>query len=146
MGKGAKERTVYLIGDAKAALDDYLEARQDAEPALFVSCDRARAGSHAGQTGAEEDRRLTPPGARHVLRELRRNLGIRSLTSPHVLRHTAATALLEVAGGDVRLVQEVLGHANLNTLQVYTKIIDARKEAAYERYAEFLRTSLEQGR
>jgi site-specific recombinase XerD len=46
--------------------------------------------------------------------------------------------LLEVTGGDVRLVQEVLGHANLNTLQGYTKIVDSRKLDAYRRYQEFL--------
>jgi integrase/recombinase XerD len=50
----------------------------------------------------------------------------------------AATTLLEVTGGDVRLVQEVLGHANLNTLQGYTKIVDSRKQEAYRRYQEFL--------
>jgi len=46
--------------------------------------------------------------------------------------------LLEVTGGDVRLVQEVLGHANLNTLQGYTKIVDSRKQEAYRLYQEFL--------
>ena len=50
----------------------------------------------------------------------------------------AATTLLEVTGGDVRLVQEVLGHANLNTLQGYTKIVDSRKVDAYRRYQDFL--------
>ena len=53
-------------------------------------------------------------------------------------RHTAATTLLEVTGGDVRLVQEVLGHANLNTLQGYTKIVDSRKQEAYRLYQQFL--------
>ena len=52
--------------------------------------------------------------------------------------HTTATSLLEVTGGDVRLVQEVLGHANLNTLQGYTKIVDARKQEAYRRFGEYL--------
>ena len=46
------------------------------------------------------------------------------------------------ANSDVRLVQEVLGHANLSALHVYTAIVDSRKEAAYERYGEFLRTGL----
>ena len=48
------------------------------------------------------------------------------------------TTLLEVTGGDVRLVQEVLGHANLNTLQGYTKIVDSRKQEAYRLYQRFL--------
>jgi len=65
-------------------------------------------------------------------------VGAWSFKSPHVARHTAATTLLEVTGGDVRLVQEVLGHANLNTLQGYTKIVDSRKQEAYRLYQEFL--------
>ena len=65
-------------------------------------------------------------------------LGAWSFRSPHVARQTTATTLLEVTGGDVRLVQEVLGHANLNTLQSYTRIVDSRKQDAYKRYQEFL--------
>jgi site-specific recombinase XerD len=136
-GKGAKQRPVYLTDDAKAALDDYLLAREDTSLALFVNYDRtARPG---------DDRRLTPAGARHVVRRLRARLGTWSFRSPHVARHTAATSLLEVTGGDVRLVQEVLGHANLNTLQGYTKIVDARKREAYERYQEYLAKRRQEG-
>jgi site-specific recombinase XerD len=129
-GKGAKQRAVYLTDDAKAAVDEYLQAREDTSLALFVNYDPT---SRPG-----DDRRLTAGGARHVVRRLRRELGAWSFRSPHVARHTAATSLLEVTGGDVRLVQEVLGHANLNTLQGYTKIVDARKQEAYRRYQDFL--------
>jgi site-specific recombinase XerC len=62
-----------------------------------------------------------------------------------VARHTTATSLLEVTGGDVRLVQEVLGHANLNTLQGYTKIVDSRKQDAYRRYQEYLTDKKREG-
>ena len=129
-GKGSKQRAVYLTHDAKAALDDYLRSRDDTSMALFVNFDPS------GQGGPE--RRLTPAGARHIVRRLRLELGAWSFRSPHVARHTAATSLLEVTGGDVRLVQEVLGHANLNTLQGYTKIVDARKQEAYRRYQDYL--------
>ena len=98
--------------------------------ALFVNFDRAAAD--------DRDRRLTTAGARFIVRKLRRQLGAWSFKSPHVARHTTATTLLEVTGGDVRLVQEVLGHANLNTLQGYTKIVDSRKQDAYRRYQQFL--------
>ena len=64
---------------------------------------------------------------------------ITDLRSPHAARHTAATVLLEATEGDVRLVQEVLGHATLETLRVYTEITDHRKRAAYRRVGEFLR-------
>jgi site-specific recombinase XerD len=129
-GKGSKQRVVYLTDDARAALDEYLQARSDTSLALFLNYDRS--------AGPGEARRLTADGARHVVRRLRRELGAWSFTSPHVARHTAATSLLEVTGGDVRLVQEVLGHANLNTLQGYTKIVDARKQEAYRLYQHFL--------
>jgi integrase/recombinase XerD len=129
-GKGSKQRSVYLTTDARAALEDYLAAREDASMALFVNFDRSVAD--------DRGRRLTAAGARFIVRRLRKELGAWSFKSPHVARHTAATTLLEVTGGDVRLVQEVLGHANLNTLQGYTKIVDSRKLDAYRRYQEFL--------
>jgi site-specific recombinase XerD len=129
-GKGNKQRAVYLTEDAKAAVDDYLQCRTDACIALFVNYDRSITDDRA--------RRLTSAGARHIVRQLRAKLGAWSFKSPHVARHTAATTLLEVTGGDVRLVQEVLGHATLDTLQGYTKIVDARKVDAYRRYQEFL--------
>jgi site-specific recombinase XerD len=129
-GKGAKQRAVYLTTDAKAAVDDYLQARTDTCLALFVNYDRS--------TADDRERRLTAAGARHIVNRLRKELGAWSFRSPHVARHTTATSLLEVTGGDVRLVQEVLGHANLNTLQGYTKIVDARKQEAYRRFDQYL--------
>jgi site-specific recombinase XerD len=129
-GKGSKQRAVYLTEDAKSAVTDYLQAREDTSLALFVN--------YSPSISDDRARRLTAAGARYVVRRLRRQLGAWSFKSPHVARHTAATTLLEVTGGDVRLVQEVLGHANLNTLQGYTKIVDARKQEAYRRYQEFL--------
>ena len=129
-GKGSKQRAVYLTEDARAALADYLASREDASMAMFVNYDRSAADDRA--------RRLTSAGARFIVRRLRRELGAWSFKSPHVARHTAATTLLEVTGGDVRLVQEVLGHANLNTLQGYTKIVDRRKQEAYRLYQQFL--------
>src|SRR5438045_9365103 len=86
----------------------------------------------------DRERRLTSAGARYIVKQIRRELGAWSFKSPHVARHTTATTLLEVTGGDVRLVQEVLGHANLNTLQGYTRIVDSRKVDAYKRYPAFL--------
>jgi site-specific recombinase XerD len=129
-GKGSKQRAVYLTADAKAAVDDYLQGRSDTSLALFVNYDRS--------SPDDRQRRLTPAGARHIVNRLRKELGAWSFKSPHVARHTTATSLLEVTGGDVRLVQEVLGHANLNTLQGYTKIVDSRKQEAYRRYQDYL--------
>jgi site-specific recombinase XerD len=135
-GKGSKQRPVFLTDDARAAIEDYLESRTDACMALFVNYDRT--------VKDDRVRRLTDDGARHIVSKLRRQLGAWSFRSPHVARHTTATTLLEVTGGDVRLVQEVLGHANLNTLQVYTKIVDSRKQDAYRKYERFLREKQEE--
>jgi site-specific recombinase XerD len=129
-GKGAKQRSVYLTADARAALEEYLTAREDASMALFINFDRS--------ISDDRQRRLTGTGARYIVKQIRLHLGAWSFKSPHVARHTAATTLLEVTGGDVRLVQEVLGHANLGTLQGYTKIVDSRKQEAYRLYQEFL--------
>ena len=129
-GKGSKQRSVYLTADARDAMQDYLAAREDASMAMFINFDRS--------AGDDRARRLTSAGARYIVKQIRKQVGAWSFKSPHVARHTAATTLLEVTGGDVRLVQEVLGHANLNTLQGYTKIVDSRKQEAYRLYQEFL--------
>ena len=129
-GKGSKQRPVFLTEDAKRAIEDYLQCRTDTSLALFVNYDRS--------VRDDRLRRLTAAGARHIVNRIRKQLGAWSFRSPHVARHTTATSLLEVTGGDVRLVQEVLGHANLNTLAGYTKIVDSRKQDAYRRYQEFL--------
>ncbi|MHB8718215.1 MAG: tyrosine-type recombinase/integrase [Candidatus Dormibacteria bacterium] len=143
LGKGGKHRTVYLTDAAAAAVADYLERRgPDPSPALFISV--AHADMPRGR--ALPHNRLTTDGARHALRALRRRFSadprlfalIADLRTPHVARHTAATTLLEATDGDVRLVQEVLGHATLETLRVYTEITDKRKRAAYARLGEYL--------
>lgn len=144
LGKGGKHRTVYLTDDAWRAVAEYLDGRgPDDAAALFISV--ARADRPRGRTLPHN--RLTTDGARHALRALRaRSRGDRRLSTliadlrtPHGARHTAATTLLEATDGDVRLVQEVLGHATLETLRVYTEITDRRKRAAYARLGDYLR-------
>ena len=132
-GKGSKERMVELTPAALDAISSYLQARHDREAALFLNYDR--------RSKARGGRRLTAAGARHLIRRLRRELGVEGLRSPHVLRHTTATELLTITG-NVRLVQEVLGHANLNTMQGYTKVVDQSRRAAYRELARRLEPSL----
>lgn len=125
-GKGSKERVVLLTPDAIHAIREYLAIRRDRVPALFINYDRSSL--------ARGERRLTSAGARQILLRVRRETGIEGLRSPHVLRHTTATELLTITG-NVRLVQEVLGHANLNTMQGYTKVVDQARVSAYEALA-----------
>ncbi|TMC49778.1 MAG: hypothetical protein E6J14_06055 [Chloroflexi bacterium] len=144
LGKGGKHRTVYCTEEALGAVDDYLRARgPDQSPALFISV--AHADVPRGRVLPHN--RLTTDGARRALAALRRRFAsdpelfrlVADLRSPHVARHTAATTLLEATDGDVRLVQEVLGHATLETLRVYTEITDRRKRIAYQRLGAYLR-------
>ncbi|MFN2569205.1 MAG: tyrosine-type recombinase/integrase, partial [Candidatus Dormibacteria bacterium] len=150
LGKGGKHRTVYCTEEAMTAVRDYLRVRgPDESPALFISV--AHADRPRGRV--VPDNRLTTDGARRALSALRRRFSadpalfalISHLRTPHAARHTAATTLLEATDGDVRLVQEVLGHATLETLRVYTEITDKRKRAAYQRLGDYLRTTPPRG-
>lgn len=112
-GKGGKQRLVPIGRPALAALDAYLVRGRPAfarrgrgTPAVFLN---ARGG------------RLSRQGAWGVLKSAAERAGIRAPVSPHTLRHSFATHLLE-AGADVRVVQELLGHASVTTTQVYTLV------------------------
>ena len=123
IGKGNKERQLLFGAPAAAALRSYLA---DARPVLT-----ARSGTRDGRVflnaaGAP----LTARGARMVLERWVRAAGTPDRTSPHTLRHSFATHLLE-GGADLRVVQELLGHANLQTTQVYTHLSDAALRSAY---------------
>lgn len=128
-GKGAKERIVPLGGAARAALGDWLceagrgawvpeawSRRDDAE-AVFLN----RRGS-----------RLSRQGAWGIVKARAAKLGIAGDLSPHVLRHSCATHMLD-HGADVRSVQELLGHASIGTTQIYTRVSAAHLRAAYDR-------------
>lgn len=140
--KARKHRTVYLTDAAAKAIDDYLMLRgPDDSPALFISVrnqDRPK-----GKTA--KTNRLSADGARQVWEALRRrSIGTElyplfvKLKSPHAARHTAATTLLEASGGDARFVQEILGHATMETLKVYTEITNTRKRLIYSKLEGYL--------
>ena len=111
LGKGNKERILYLNDGCKAALESYLTVRAmlslQHEPALFVSNRRTR---------------ITRAGVHKMVKKYLLTAGLdASKYSAHKLRHTAATLMLQ-NGVDVRTLQEVLGHDHLNTTQIYTHI------------------------
>jgi len=115
-GKGDKERVVPLAGEARAAMDRYLERGR---PALrnAGSGDTLWLGARGGPLGAR--------GVRRVVKE-------RLATHPHALRHSFATHLLE-GGADLRTVQELLGHSELATTQIYTAVSRRHLKATYDR-------------
>lgn len=119
LGKGGKTREVPALPAARAAVDAYLAHcphNPGPEGPLFVG---ARGGP------------LADGVARRRMRQIRRMLGLPETASPHALRHSFATHLLE-AGGDLRSIQELLGHAGLSTTQRYLGVDQARLMKAYE--------------
>jgi integrase/recombinase XerC len=118
-GKGNKQRTVPVLPVVAAAIADYLAACPfggGPEDPLFVG---ARGG------------RLGPRAVQLQMQRLRPLLGLPETATPHALRHSFATHLL-AAGGDLRAIQELLGHASLSTTQRYTAVDAARMLSVYD--------------
>jgi site-specific recombinase XerD len=114
-GKGEKVRVVFLSPAAKRAIKDYLAKRGDMDEALFVQYGK---GSKSAK-----DLRLTPRSVERMIKQYAVKAGITRKVTPHVIRHSFATDLLE-NGADLRSVQALLGHSNIATTQVYTHVTD----------------------
>ena len=119
-GKGGKERIVPLGSFAKNALDEYLVrtrpmlSRSESENALFLN---------------NNGKRLSRVSAWEIVKKAATKTGLGSKVTPHVFRHSFATHLLD-GGADIRVVQELLGHASVTTTQIYTLItIDKVRES-----------------
>jgi tyrosine recombinase XerC len=116
-GKGNKERIVPLGKPARFAVARYLRERKTGTTAVFVNY---RGG------------RLTTRSLQRIVRKHLLKVAQASGTNPHVLRHTFATHLLE-GGADLRAVQELLGHASLSTVQIYTHLTTKRLKEIYKK-------------
>jgi len=120
-GKGGKTRIVPAGEPALRAVARYLERARpaldgaDGEAALFIS---------------KSGRRLSTSDVRRRLRAWTRRAEVQGGVSPHTLRHSFATHLLE-GGADLRAIQELLGHASISTTQIYTRVESARLKSAY---------------
>ncbi len=121
-GKGAKLRVVFLSQDAKHWLGEYLKIRQDINPYLFISYDKACLRRQAN-AGREDQTGLTPRSVQRLVQKYARVAGITKQVTPHTMRHSYATDLL-MNGADIRSVQAMLGHSSITTTQVYTHITD----------------------
>ncbi|MFA5052851.1 MAG: site-specific tyrosine recombinase/integron integrase [Parcubacteria group bacterium] len=112
-GKGEKIRVVFLSERAKKAIKAYLDKRDDAEEALFITFTHAKQAKPIG--------RMTPRTVERIIDHYAREAGIPKSVHPHTLRHLFATDLL-MNGADLRSVQEMLGHSNIQTTQIYTHL------------------------
>ncbi|WP_170007536.1 site-specific tyrosine recombinase XerD [Bacillus fonticola] len=123
-GKGGKERIVPMGSKAEEAVTLYLQesrpslVKQRKEEALFVNF---------------HGKRLTRQGCWKLLKAFARDAGIQKEVTPHTLRHSFATHLVE-NGADLRAVQEMLGHADISTTQIYTHVSKARLKDVYTQF------------
>lgn len=116
MGKGSKERVVPIGGPAVSAIQRYRQEAVVTSGALFLSKRRTR---------------ITQQAVDLLLKKYLKHSSIRFAISPHKLRHSFATHLLD-AGADLRSVQSMLGHASLSTTQIYTHVTKERLKKAYD--------------
>jgi integrase/recombinase XerD len=125
-GKGAKERIVPVGHTARSAIEAWLPARA----AVLARARRGRADVDALFVNPRGGR-LTRQGCWKIVAAYGLRAGLGGRLSPHVLRHSCATHMVD-RGADLRVVQELLGHASVSTTQVYTKVTQSRLRAVYD--------------
>ena len=129
-GKGEKVRVVFISDDARNAVKKYLDKRDDMDDALFVQI-----GGKGNEKLAQkkDSLRLTPRSVERIIKQYAINCGISKKVTPHVIRHSFATDLLR-NGADLRSVQMLLGHANINTTQIYTHVTDTELKKIHKKF------------
>ena len=128
-GKGQKDRPVFVSQHAAEQVENYLQARQDSLPALFLSYSRRS----TKPTVSGDYRRLSARSIQRMISHYARLAGITKHVSPHTMRHSFATDLL-MNGADLRSVQSLLGHSSISTTQVYTHVTDQHLKDIHERF------------
>ena len=128
VGKGGKARVVFLSTRAAEWIKKYLEARDDNYAPLFIrhkgKIDPAISGDKVG---------ITPRSVQRMIKKYVRKIKLPVDATPHVLRHSFATDLL-MAGADIRSVQEMLGHKNIQTTQIYTHVTHKHLKDIHETF------------
>lgn len=129
LGKGKKRRVVFLTDDAKDWLSQYLKKRNDPYSPLFIRY----SGPKPTPELTDEKSRLTPRSIERLVDKYRKKAGILERYTPHSLRHAFATDLLS-HGADIRSVQEMLGHKNISTTQIYTHVTNLRLKEIHQKF------------
>lgn len=124
-GKGGKVRVVFLSDEAKKCIKEYLSLRKDMDDALFVKI--------GNEKGSKEGEGLTRRSIERIVKHYAIKAGISKKVTPHVIRHCFATDLLR-NGADLRSVQMLLGHANINTTQIYTHLTDKHLRDVHKKF------------
>ena len=128
-GKGSKDRPIFISEACADRVRDYLDARTDSLPALFLN--NSKNLNEVDTSG--NYRRITARSVERIVEKYARLAGITKHVSPHTLRHSFATDLL-MNGADLRAVQSMLGHADISTTQIYTHVTDAHLRDVHEKF------------
>jgi site-specific recombinase XerD len=128
VGKGGKSRVVFISKQAAESLDKYLKSRMDKFKPLFI-----RYSGKKDITLDDKSVRLTARSIQRLVKKYVKLARLPVMATPHTLRHSMATDLLR-SGADLRSVQEILGHKNIATTQIYTHVTDARLREVHEKY------------
>lgn len=128
IGKGGKARVVFLSQRASDWLKGYLNSRADHYKPLFI-----RHKGKVDPTTPDEKMRLTPRSVQRMVKKYVKKIKLSVDATPHILRHSFATDLL-MAGADMRSVQEMLGHKNISTTQIYTHVTNKHLKDIHEAF------------
>ncbi|MFT5849510.1 MAG: site-specific recombinase XerD [Patiriisocius sp.] len=123
VGKGKHIRTIFISPHAAGWIRGYLASRPDVDKPLFINF----------RSNNAETNRLTPRSIQKMIARAALMAGLSKKVTPHTLRHTYATDLLD-AGADLRSVQELLGHKNVATTQIYTHVTNKRLRDIHEKF------------
>jgi site-specific recombinase XerD len=124
-GKGEKIRVVFISTSARDAVLEYLKNRKDLDDALFVQIGRG--------SSKKKEKRLTSRSIERIVKYYAIKAGIMKKVTPHVIRHSFATDLLQ-NGADLRSVQALLGHAHIATTQIYTHVTDKHLKEVHKKF------------
>lgn len=133
IGKGRKERLVFLSNRARDWLGKYFKQRIDNNPAAFVGYRGKGVGDDPSPAVQLACTRLTPRSVDRLIQDAALKANIVKKVTPHTMRHSFATDLL-LNGADIRSVQTLLGHASITTTQIYTHITDPQLRKVHEEF------------